>query len=219
MNFPKHNWVAAVFWLHPLACPSELKHKVGAERKKKTIAEREKKEKINKKDGRSRAAMNKQGEWLTPTFQRVVRTADNYTPEQGFPGGSDGKESACNVGDPGSIPVWRRSPGEGNGNPLQYSCLENSMDTRAWWFIFRLSQRVGQDWAANTHTRTHTHTHTHTHTAQNNLQAKERVEVRKEPAARLDPKGAKEGCGSQTQQSIAQFHSQLLRGLPWWLRR
>ena len=43
-----------------------------------------------------------------------------------FPGGSDGKESACNAGDPGSIPRSGRSPGEGNGNPLQYSCLENS---------------------------------------------------------------------------------------------
>ena len=51
----------------------------------------------------------------------------------GFPGGSDGKASACNVGDPGSIPGSGRSPGEGNGNPLQYSCLENSMDGGAWW--------------------------------------------------------------------------------------
>ena len=46
----------------------------------------------------------------------------------GFPGGSDGKASACSVGEPGSIPGLERSPGEGNGNPLQYSCLENSMD-------------------------------------------------------------------------------------------
>ena len=46
-----------------------------------------------------------------------------------FPGGSDGKASAYNVGDLGSIPGWGRSPGEGNGNPLQYSCLENPMDT------------------------------------------------------------------------------------------
>ena len=46
----------------------------------------------------------------------------------GFPGGSDGKESASNAGDPGSISGLRRLPGEGNGNPLQYSCLENSMD-------------------------------------------------------------------------------------------
>ena len=50
----------------------------------------------------------------------------------GFPGGSDGKESTCNVGDLGSIPDLGRSPGQGNGNPLQYSCLENSMDRGAW---------------------------------------------------------------------------------------
>ena len=50
-----------------------------------------------------------------------------------FPDGSDGKESACSVGDPGSIPGLGRSPGEGNGNPLQYSCLKNPMDRRVWW--------------------------------------------------------------------------------------
>ena len=49
------------------------------------------------------------------------------------PGGSDGKVSAYNAGDLGSIPGLGRSPGEGNGNPLQYSCLENPMDQRAWW--------------------------------------------------------------------------------------
>ena len=52
---------------------------------------------------------------------------------QGFPGGSDDKESACSAGDQGSIPGSGRSPGEGNGNPLQYSCLENPMDRGAWW--------------------------------------------------------------------------------------
>ena len=51
----------------------------------------------------------------------------------GFPGGSDGKVSACNAGDQGLIPGLGRSPKEGNGNPLQYSCLENPMDGRAWW--------------------------------------------------------------------------------------
>ena len=50
----------------------------------------------------------------------------------GFPGGSDGKESACIAGDLGLIPVLGRSPGKGNGNPLQHSCLENSMDKGAW---------------------------------------------------------------------------------------
>ena len=50
----------------------------------------------------------------------------------GFPGGSEVKVSACNVGDPGSITGSGRSSGEGNGTPLQYSCLENPMDGEAW---------------------------------------------------------------------------------------
>ena len=53
----------------------------------------------------------------------------------GFPSGSDGKKSAFNAGHPGSIPGWGRSPGEGNGNPLQESCLDNSMDRGDWWAI------------------------------------------------------------------------------------
>ena len=53
----------------------------------------------------------------------------------GLPGGSDGKESVCNSGDPGSFPGSGRSPGEWSGNPLQYFCLENSMDRGAWWAI------------------------------------------------------------------------------------
>ena len=71
---------------------------------------------------------------LTPTSAvhgpsgQVINTAGFPSLSQGFPGGSDDKTSACNVGDPGSIPGSGRSPGEGNGNPLQYSCLENSMD-------------------------------------------------------------------------------------------
>ena len=52
-----------------------------------------------------------------------------------FPDGSDGKESVCNVGDPGLIPGLGRAPGEGNGNLLQYSCMENSMDRQAWQAI------------------------------------------------------------------------------------
>ena len=52
-----------------------------------------------------------------------------------FPGGSEGKASACNAGDAGLIPGLGRSPGEGNGNPLQYCCLENPMVGEAWWAI------------------------------------------------------------------------------------
>ena len=56
----------------------------------------------------------------------------NFHFHLGFPGGSDGRASACNAGDPGSIPGLGRCPGEGNSNPLQYSCLENPMDGGAW---------------------------------------------------------------------------------------
>ena len=63
--------------------------------------------------------------------------------EWGFPGGSEGKASACNVGDPGSVPGLGRSPGEGNGNPLQYSCLENPMDREAWQATIH---RVSKGW-------------------------------------------------------------------------
>ena len=61
-----------------------------------------------------------------------------------LPRGSDGKASARNVGDPGSIPGLGRSPGEGNGNPLQYSCLENPMEEPGGLPSMRL-QRVGHD--------------------------------------------------------------------------
>ena len=56
---------------------------------------------------------------------------------EGFPGGSDGKESTCNAADLSSISGSERSPGEGNGYPLQYSFLENSMDRGAWWATVR----------------------------------------------------------------------------------
>ena len=61
----------------------------------------------------------------------------------GFPGGSDGEESTCDAGDPGSIPGLGQSPGEGNGYPLQYSCLENPMDRGAWWATVH---EVTQSW-------------------------------------------------------------------------
>ena len=66
----------------------------------------------------------------------------------GLPGGSDGKASACNVGDLGSIPGSERSPGEGNGNPLQYSCLENPMDREAWWATAH-GVRKSRTWLSN----------------------------------------------------------------------
>ena len=59
----------------------------------------------------------------------------HLTGHWGFPGGSEVKASACNAGDLGSIPGSESSPGEGNGNPLQYSCLGNPMDRGAWQAI------------------------------------------------------------------------------------
>ena len=65
----------------------------------------------------------------THTYTRTRTHTHTY---MGFPGDSDGKESACNAGDPGLVPGSGRSPGEGNIYPLQYSCLENSKDRGAW---------------------------------------------------------------------------------------
>ena len=75
----------------------------------------------------NRNAMDRSPEQLpSPFFKKELLDT------MGFPGGSEGKASAYNAGDPGSIPGSGRSPGEGNGNPLQYSCLENPMDWEAW---------------------------------------------------------------------------------------
>ena len=68
--------------------------------------------------------------YLGKLFQTV--NSEDLKIKVGFSGGSNGKESACNAGDPGSIPGSGRSPGERNGNALLYSCLENSMDRGGW---------------------------------------------------------------------------------------
>ena len=69
---------------------------------------------------------------IEPASLTSPALAGGFFTTGGFPGGSGSKASAYNVGDPGSIPGSGRSPGEGNGNPLQYSCLENSMDWGSW---------------------------------------------------------------------------------------
>ena len=79
-------------------------------------------------------------------WRATVRGVARFGHDQAIPGGSDGKASAYNAGDPGSIPGSGRSSGECNGTPLQYSCLENSMDGGAWWGIQSMgSQSVGHD--------------------------------------------------------------------------
>ena len=74
-----------------------------------------------------------------------------------LPGGSLIKNLPANAGDLGSIPGLGRSPGGGNGNPLQYACLGNPMIRGAWWATVHAV-------TLNARARTHTHTHTHTHT-------------------------------------------------------
>ena len=93
------------------------------------------------------------GLWHLPTYFLTL----------GFPGGSDSKQSVCNAGDPGSIPGLGRSPGDGNDNPLQYSCLENFMDRRVWQATVH-SVTKSQTCQQLTHRCVRTHTHTHTHT-------------------------------------------------------
>ena len=80
----------------------------------------------------------------------------------GFPGGSEVKASACNAGDLGLIPGSGRSSGEGNGNPLQYSCLKNPMDGGAWWATVHGVAKSRTQLSDFTFTFTHTHTSTHT---------------------------------------------------------
>ena len=74
---------------------------------------------------------------------KQVLGKNKQTNTQDVPGGLNSKESACNVGDPGSTPGLGRCPGEENGNPLQYSCLENPMDRGAWRAI---DHRVTKSW-------------------------------------------------------------------------
>ena len=86
-----------------------------------------------------------------PSWQRDERV---------FPGGSDSKEYACNAVHLGSIPASGKSPGEGNGYPLQYFCLENPRDRGTWWVIVQVSQRVGHNWATFTFTSQEMSMHT-----------------------------------------------------------
>ena len=78
-------------------------------------------------------------------FEPILADISPKSEEQDFPGASVGKESTCNVGKLGSIPVLGRSSGEGNGNLFQYSCLENSMDRGAWGLAGYSSQVAESD--------------------------------------------------------------------------
>ena len=100
----------------------------------------------------------------------VIRWTVYINTHMTFPGGSVVKESTCQCRRHGFDPWLGRSPGEENGNPLQYSCLGNSMDREAWQAtVHGSSKRVGHNWTANTSTFSHTHrttifqVYTHTH--------------------------------------------------------
>ena len=89
---------------------------------------------------------------LSPTIELVVtrcciQSTFHHTFEWIFPGGSDSKESPYNMGDLGSIPGWGRSPGEGNGTPLQYSCLENPWTEKPGRLQSMGSLRVRHNWS------------------------------------------------------------------------
>ena len=93
---------------------------------------------------------------LFPTPVPYLSFWTHFPSPAGFPGGACGKESACQAGDMGSIPGSGRSPGVGDGNPLQSSCLENLMDRATWWATLH--------GVAKSQTRLREHTHIHTHT-------------------------------------------------------
>ena len=97
----------------------------------------------------------------------IYTVAHHSHHQRGFLGGSDGKESACNVGDLGLIPGLGRFLGEGNGDPPQYSCLENSMDRGAWRATAHgvaKSRTLLSNFHSLTHSLTHSHScHQHPH--------------------------------------------------------
>ena len=85
---------------------------------------------VIRREGRGKRSVDP-GAWALNNMWSIIWGNLYLAPS--FSRGSDGKESACNVGDPALIPGSGRSPREGNGNPLQYSCLENFTDREAWW--------------------------------------------------------------------------------------
>ena len=91
-------------------------------------------------------------DWKGKEANGYPQNGSSYPLDRDIPGGSDGKESACNAGDTDSIPESGRSPGERSGNPLEYFCMVNFMDRRAWRATVNGSQRVGCNWGTNTHT-------------------------------------------------------------------
>ena len=115
------------------ACVHTLTNELTYKRKTDSQAERTK----------LRLLGGRMGRWDEQVHTAVFKMDNQQGPTMGFPGGSEDKASACNAGDPGSIPGSGRSPEGGNDKPLQYSCLENPMDRGAWWATVH---RVARSW-------------------------------------------------------------------------
>ena len=137
-----------------------------------------------------------------------------YHVGEGFPGGSDGKETACNVGDWGSVPGLGRSPGEGKGYPLQYSCRKNPHGQKQPGGLQSIvSQRVGHDWMTNiTFTWVKASARFHSESRWNTWipgrAARRAVALRGAPADTGGPCCSPEACTSLTYCS---------RSCPWWM--
>ena len=101
----------------------------------------------------------------------------------GFPSGSQmvKKESACNEGDLGLIPGSERSPREGDGNPLQYSCLENSMDRKAWWSIVHGVMKSQTYLSTHAHISTNKHRHLLPDADTSNLDTPGHLDIQRHP--------------------------------------
>ena len=99
--------------------------------------------------------------FLKPLANVVEKLLYTYVYKWNFPGSSKSKVSACNAEDLGLIPGWGKSPGEGHGNPLWYSCLENSMDRGTWWGLKEGAHGVSKSQTQLSNLHTHSHTHTY----------------------------------------------------------
>ena len=125
-----------------------MKHKVSRRkeiiriRKQIRFAKKEKRQEHSQRHSMKAPSSRYQNQKKIPPKKKIMDRYSfiNILIDAGFPSGSDSKESACNVGDSGSIPGLRRFPGEMKGNLIQYSCLENPMDRGAGWATVTKSQ-------------------------------------------------------------------------------
>ena len=134
----------------------------------------------------------------------LTQTVFTYADQDGFPGGSDGKESACNAGDPGSVPESGRSPGEGNGNPLQYPGKSHGWRSLAG---YSPQGHKGLD--------TTEHLHFHLHDDQDGTYPDERMSQKQKPSPLMVPSfSASKGTGAQWASGDTEQRRKTSRGSP-----